>query len=155
MDEEKIVVGWRELCELPDLGLHAVNVKIDTGAATSSLHAIDVTTHEREDGQRYARFLVHPVQRSKKIERICEAPLVDKRHVTSSSGHKERRHVILTPITLDGQTWNIEVTLTDRGSMGMRMLLGREAMRGRIQGEPGRQYLLGYMTNKEIKKKYR
>ncbi|MEZ6066954.1 MAG: RimK/LysX family protein [Planctomycetaceae bacterium] len=53
------------------------------------------------------------------------------------------RPVIVTPICIFGQTWPIELTLSNRDEMGFRMLLGREAMRTRYCVDPGRSYLNG------------
>jgi hypothetical protein len=36
--KEKILIGRRETARLPDFGLENVQVKIDTGAYTSSIH---------------------------------------------------------------------------------------------------------------------
>ena len=52
--KELPVVGWRELVHLPELGLHEVPAKIDTGARTSSLHGQVVEEFER-NGEKYVR----------------------------------------------------------------------------------------------------
>jgi hypothetical protein len=51
--------------------------------------------------------------------------------------------VIRTPIRIDGAEWPIELTLTDRGAMQFRMLLGRTALAGRFVVDPTRSFLLG------------
>lgn len=144
-------VGWREWVAFPDLGLPAVRCKVDTGAATSSLHASRIETFER-DGEPWARFVVRPFFRRHRQVRVrCEAPIVDERHVRSSSGHEDLRIVVGVALRLgvrsDAPQWPIEVTLADRASMQFPMLLGREAMKGRVAVDPGASFLLGHVEH--------
>ena len=137
-----IIVGWREWVALPDLGLPAVKAKVDTGAKTSSLHAFDIETF-REGGRERVRFGVHPLQDDEQLAVWATADVVDERSVTSSSGHEELRVVIRTALRLGDLTWPVEVTLTDRRSMRLRMLLGREALAGRLLVDASVSYLHG------------
>ncbi|MFT5130750.1 MAG: hypothetical protein ACI8W8_004381, partial [Rhodothermales bacterium] len=54
-----------------------------------------------------------------------------------------KRPVIITHISLMGQTFPIELTLTSRDEMGFRMLLGRQALRGLFYVDSSRSYLSG------------
>ena len=116
---------------------------MDTGARTSALHAFEVQAFER-GAERWVRFWVHPVQRDVTVELCCEARVTDRRMVRDSGGHEELRYVIRTPLLLGGASWPIEVTLTDRDSMGFRMLLGRSAIRGRYLVDPNKSYLVDH-----------
>jgi hypothetical protein len=138
---EKVAVGWREWIALPALGIDAIKVKIDTGARSSSLHAFDIETFDR-DGERWVRFVVHPLQRDVGATVQCEAPVLDFRHIRSSSGHISHRPVIRAEISLDNRSWPIDLTLAPRDEMGFRMLLGREAVRGKFVVDPGRSYVV-------------
>ncbi|MCB1838058.1 MAG: ATP-dependent zinc protease [Alcanivoracaceae bacterium] len=134
-------VGWREWAALPELDIPAIKVKVDTGARTSALHAFEVNTFER-DGSEWVRFRLHPLQDNTEHECVCECPVIDRRVVSDSGGHREERVVISTQIEFGGRRWPIEMTLTDRDSMRFRMLLGRTAMDGLVV-DPSSSFLLG------------
>ena len=149
--KELKVIGWREWIAFPKLGIKKVKAKVDSGARTSSLHAFDVSLFKRK-GQQYVRFLVHPHQRNSKEELECTSKVLEFRKVKSSNGQSELRPVILTPIQLLGETFEAEVTLTNRDEMGFRMLLGRESIRKRFLIDTGKSFLGGPAKKKVTKK---
>lgn len=145
MKADPLILGWREWVGLPALGVRAVKAKLDTGARTSSLHAFKLTAFTR-DGIPMVRFEVHPVQRTDAAAVVVEAEVHDERRVRNSGGHTEVRPVIITDVEMGGVRWPIELTLTRRDEMGFRMLLGRQAIRGRGIVDPGRSFLTGGAT---------
>jgi len=134
------LIGWRETVALPELGISEIRAKVDTGARTSCLYAFDIQVCEGGDRPQ-VQFKVHPYQGDTEHTVATTAPLLEERHVRSSNGQAELRPVIQTLIRLDGQEWPIELTLTHRKSMEFRMLLGRQAMRGRFLVDSGRSFL--------------
>ena len=151
--KDKVVVGSEEWCSFPTLGIPTIKARVDSGAKTSALHAINIKNFQK-DGQEWVKFDINPIQNNTKTVIHCEALLVDQRVVKSSSGFRERRYVIKTYLEIGGKRWEIEVTLTNRDSMGFRMLLGREAMSGRILVDPEQKYLLGQPSNEKLKEYY-
>lgn len=135
-------VGWREWVGLHDLAIRSVKAKIDSGARSSCLHAFDIEPFERA-GEPWVRFEVHPIQRNDRLVKSCEARVFDRRRVRSSNGVASERFVILTTLDLIGHRLPIELTLANRDAMGFRMLIGREAIRGRFLIDSGRSYLGG------------
>mgnify|MGYP000122483875 FL=1 len=138
---DKTLIGSEEWCSFPQLGIPAIKARVDSGAKTSALHAINIAPFVKNDSN-WVKFDINPIQNNVRTIIHCEAPLIDKRIVKSSSGFREQRYVIQTTLKLGNETWNIEMTLTNRDSMGFRMLLGREAMIGRAIVDPEKQYLL-------------
>lgn len=150
---KKIIIGKEEWCGLDGLGLPAVKARVDSGAKTSSLHAFNIHPFQ-EKGKKYVHFDIHPLQGTRKIIQSCRGEVVDQRDIKNSSGDKENRVVIKTPITLGNETWDIEITLTNRDSMGYRMLLGREAMRERVLIDPEASLCLGDVKEDELENYY-
>jgi hypothetical protein len=136
------VVGWREWVALPDLGVANIKAKVDTGARSSSLHVTKIKVRQEGDRQ-IVSFVVHPEQHHSRPHIEAEAEVVDIRNIKSSNGHISSRPVIVTQLSLMGQTFSIELTLTSRDEMGFRMLLGRQALRRHFMVDSGRSYLSG------------
>ncbi|MGH1469363.1 MAG: ATP-dependent zinc protease family protein [Bdellovibrionales bacterium] len=146
MKKIKPALGWREWANLPELSRKKIKVKVDTGARTSSLHAVNIKiTGEK---RRTVHFDFNPDQDGGKLIH-CKLPLVDERKVKSSNGISSLRPVIEVDITIGEHSWPIEITLVDRDMMGFRMLLGRQAMRDKFLVDPGESFLLGKANNKK------
>ena len=153
MADNKLIIGSEEWCGFPTLKIPAIKARVDSGAKTSSIHAFDIGTFKR-DGQSWVSFEIHPLQLNSKTSVRCESVIHDRRVVKSSSGTTEKRYVIKVPMEIGESTVDIEVTLTNRDSMGYRMLLGREAMQQRVLVDPSASFLLGDRTHDDALSAY-
>lgn len=151
--KDKIIVGSEEWCSLPELGIPAVKARVDSGAKTSSLHAFNIRAFKR-GGVSWVSYELHPIQHNRKVIVRCESEVVDRRMVKSSSGVAEKRFVIKTRLELFGHSWETEITLANRDSMGYRMLLGRAAMLDRILVDPSAKQLCGSISREESERLY-
>lgn len=138
----RLEIGWREWVELPALCDRRILAKIDTGAKTSAIHAHRI----RElviDGRPHVEFYIHPVQKQRRPEVHCLAPIHDRRTIKSSNGAEQQRIVILAKLRLGKRERDIELSLANRDDMGFRLLLGRDALRKNVIIHPARSFLLG------------
>lgn len=135
------VVGWREFVGLPDLGVPNLKAKVDTGARTSALHAVDLEPVDRADG-RWIAFRVTSASRRGRSR--SEARLIDERPIKNTSGVPETRYVIETTLVLGRRHWLIEVSLANRQEMEFDLILGRTAIRRHgLLVNPARSFLAG------------
>lgn len=141
---EKIVIGWREIVELPDWGLSGVLAKADTGARSS---AIDVSHLEELPGER-VRFEV-VTGRERTVRRIVEASIVRRTRVRSSFGQGHDRLFVETEVRVAGRRFRTELGLVNRESMLCRMLLGRRSLERSFLVDPGRCYVHGRRKRKK------
>jgi len=147
------IIGSEEWCVFNDLGLPAIKARVDSGAKTSSIQAINLKIYTKGT-QEWVRFEVNPLQENRSIAIECEARLVDRRMVKSSSGISEERFVVKTPVTIGDDTFDIELTLANRDTMEFRMLLGREALNERYIVNPALNYNVQAFSDTEIDAKY-
>jgi len=137
----KLKIGAVEFCDLPDMGIEKLEMRVDTGAATSSLHVDNIEEYSKGK-KNFVSFDLHPdIHNVDKVIRTT-VEILGTKTVKSSSADTEKRVVITTDIRLAGRQWPIQLTLTDRSEMTYMMLLGREAMEGRVLVDPEFEFLL-------------
>ncbi len=147
------IIGSEEWCCFKTFGIPAIKARVDSGAKTSSIQANKIKTFYK-DTENWVRFHVNPIQDNRSIDIICEAKIFATRTVKSSMGITEERIVIETPVTIDGDTFNIKLTLANRDSMEFRMLLGREALNHRFLVNPAQKNVLTNYAPQDIEQKY-
>ena len=137
---QPVEIGWAELVQLPDLGLNHIRAKIDTGAATSSIHAARLKPIETDDGLMVEFWTrVHQDEPSCKIT----APAVARRKIKSSNGEVQLRYVIETTMRMGDFTWTGHLTLANRRAMAFPILIGRRALARGFRVNCARRWMLG------------
>jgi hypothetical protein len=133
------LIGWREDVSLPEFSTTLIIAKIDTGAKTAALHANDIVVK----GKRVQFSLEHggEVQHYSVLHNGVKK-------IKSSNGHSELRPIINTVVEVGSHSFKIDMTLTDRADMGLPMLLGRGAIKGRFIVNPARSFILSRRKKK-------
>ncbi|MER2490441.1 ATP-dependent zinc protease family protein [Catenovulum sediminis] len=142
MIRSKLLIGALEICNLPELGISDLKIRIDTGAQTSSLHVDNIKSVKRK-GKPWVTFDIHPNLYNVDETVKAEAPLKDVRWVKSSNGTRQQRYVIETLFQIGNREWPIQITLTDRSDMTYLMLLGREGMKDHVLVDPHETFICG------------
>ncbi len=129
------IIGRREWFSIPELGVGWMKGKVDTGARSSCLHAVNIGEFLKE-GERWVSFeTIGGV--------FCESPIVFVKRVKSSTGVPRLRHFIeVNAETPDGQRHDLILSLADRSKMKCPLLLGRRALRGMLV-DCGRAFVFG------------
>ena len=119
------IVGLIEDVRLVNLNM-LMSAKIDTGAKTSAINAIDIEPFTNND-KNWVRFIVKTKKgTSKKLERPIHRISKIRRAGTTS----DRRYVVLLKICMGGLSKNAQFTLKNRKSMNYAMLIGRRVLDG-------------------------
>jgi len=102
------------------------DARVDTGATTSSLNAVDIKEFER-NGKNWVKFHLADKSQPAEAQKWIEAPVV--RYVKirqSTSDETERRAVIELWVKVGKIHEKAQFTLADRSQMSHPVLLGRE-----------------------------
>lgn len=117
---------------MPELGLHNVDAKIDTGAYTSSIHCSRIRLKKDTDGHEIITFTIPGSKLHEKGLQHFKVREYEERKIRSSNGQIQKRYVIKTQIVLFGRKIRAEFSLADRSSMKFPILLGRKLLQGRF-----------------------
>ena len=115
--------------------------RVDTGATTSSINAVDMQKFER-NGKKWVKFHVSDVETAIEDRKWVEAPII--RHVKirqSSADDLERRPVVELWVKLGSIHEKTQFTLTDRTQMDYPILLGREFIQDMAFVDVSRDYI--------------
>jgi hypothetical protein len=130
--KELRIIGRSDIVDLPDLGLHNVDVKIDTGAYTSSIHCSRIKIVKEADGTKAITFTIPGSKLHEKGLHHFKVKDFDQRSIRSSNGHLQKRFIIQSHIVLFGRRIQAEFSLADRSSMKYPILLGRQLLSKRF-----------------------
>lgn len=117
------VIGSLEKVSFPQYGINDIVAKIDTGAYTGALHCTNITL-EKVDGGKILHFspFDHP-----EITKTADNFLI--KYVKSSNGERQQRYFVDTTISLDGEDYEIILSLADRSEMKWPVLIGRKFLK--------------------------
>ncbi len=118
---EKKVIGRTDQADFPELGFSDIDIKIDTGAYTSSIHCNHI---REEDNILCCTFLdpKHPEYNGKEMQ----FKSYDITAVKSSNGEIQYRYVVQSTIKLFDKVHKISLTLSSRDDMRFPVLIGRK-----------------------------
>lgn len=129
--KEKTLIGRRDIANLPDFGLNQVDVKVDSGAYTSSIHVSHCHEIDTENGKLLEVVFLDEKHPAFDGEKHYFSEFRTKK-VKSSTGQEQLRYFIRCTIQLLGRKIKTEFSLTERRGMRYPILLGRKLLNNRF-----------------------
>lgn len=128
--KEKLIIGETARIKVSTLPFDFI-ARIDTGARTSSIHALDIqvidgTTQPKKNIGKTITF--QTVTRDGKSQTVTAA-IVKVSTVKNSQGI-EQRYVIELPLSWKDHKKSVQVNLRDRSKMKYKLLIGRNWLAG-------------------------
>ena len=134
------IIGRTDIADFPELFLYNINIKIDTGAYTSSIHS----HHIKEvviQGEKYIEFQLMDPNHSRYTDEIFKTKRFKRKVVKNSFGKSEQRYVIETIIVIFEEELPIEMSLSERSDMKYPILIGRKLLNRRFIVDVSKQNL--------------
>ncbi len=135
--EQRDLVGWVERVYLADVGFE-LKAKLDTGAETSSLDAVDIRRFRRR-GESWVRFTVEDPESGDEVR--LERPLVRRVWIKRHGAESQRRPVVELTFCLGEHERQVEFSLIDRSHFIYPVLLGRSALAGIAVVDPHETFI--------------
>jgi hypothetical protein len=117
----KKIIGRTDKADFPELGFKDIDIKIDTGAYTSSVHCTNI---REENNVLVCTFLdpSHPNYDGRELTFSS----YDIAAVKSSNGEIQYRYAVKTKIIIFKKKYSISLTLSSREDMRFPVLIGRK-----------------------------
>ncbi|MEX2961370.1 ATP-dependent zinc protease [Microbulbifer sp. TYP-18] len=139
--KDKLVLGAVERFAIEPGGV-ILDSLIDTGAATSSLNAQELTHFER-DGKEWVRFLLPPGGGGENRVVSIELPVKRYVRVARPGFDRQRRPIVDLSLNVGQVTHMVEVNLTDRSDANYPLLVGRNFLKDSAVVDVSRRHVQG------------
>lgn len=143
-------IGRIDKVDFPELILSNINVKIDTGAFTSTIHSHDIS-EVVIDGEKFIKFYLLDPSHPKYRVKAFKTKRYNKKRVKNSSGKSEQRYVIETTIVIFEEEYPVELSLSERSDMKYPVLIGRKILHKRYVVDVSKQNLSFKLKQKKVK----
>ncbi|WP_051074679.1 MULTISPECIES: RimK/LysX family protein [unclassified Thioalkalivibrio] len=131
------ILGTVEDVKIPAEGI-VLEARLDTGATSSSLNALNKEKFER-DGDEWIRFdVVDPDDEDAYI--TLERPIERNVRIRQHSGESQERPVISMEFCIGDQRIKGDTTLIDRTNLTYQALIGRTHLAGHILVDSGAEH---------------
>ncbi|HSN82175.1 MAG TPA: RimK/LysX family protein [Polyangiales bacterium] len=133
------IYGWTEYAHLYPKGLR-LKAKLDTGANTSSLNALNMEKFER-DGEPWIKFEVIDPSGDERIR--FERPISREVHIKDLDGGSDSRPVVRMELCIGRTYREVEFSLVDRSHFDYQVLVGRNFLADAVLVDAGKRFLAG------------
>ncbi len=136
--KEKVLIGRIEWVSMPELKIKH-RARIDTGAKTTSMHAVNIEEVEQR-GELFVKFQTIDSE-GKTVEVVRKVDTTQK--VSNTAGLVSKRYVIKEKIKIGAIEREVNINLNDRTKMDYKFLVGRNLLLGRFIVDVARSHVLG------------
>lgn len=130
------VIGYLEKVDIPELDLFDLDGKIDTGADSSSLHCDSMVVNGDT-----VTFVLHDEVHPSYHGRSITLPIAKRKRVKSSNGKSEERIFIRTKLKLGHESYDADISLSNRANMKYPLLIGRKFLSHHYFIDVSKKYL--------------
>lgn len=146
----KLTIGRIDKVDFPEFLLEEIEVKIDSGAYTSSIHCSKIKEIHK-DGESFLKFTLLDPKHEAYNNKEFFTKNYSSKMVKSSNGIAEERFMILTEIIIFNTLYPIYLTLSERNEMKFPVLLGRKFLNQKFVIDTTKTNLSYKLKLKQIK----
>lgn len=123
-DPARVIAGWLESVTIEGQTFE-VKAKLDSGAKTSSIHALNIEAFKKDDKD-YVRFDLPLTDKNGKAQHLSlEKPRIRKVKIKNHNGKHDHRYVVKLDMCFNGISYPVQFNLVDRSQFNYNILLGR------------------------------
>lgn len=136
--KEKVLIGRVEWVSLPALEVKHRS-RIDTGAKTTSMHAVNIE-EVQQGNELFVKFQTVDAE-GKSVDVLRKVDSTQK--ISNAGGLLTKRYVIREKVKIGKFEREILINLNDRTKMEYKFLVGRNLLLGRFIVDVARSHVLG------------